>query len=412
MEYYNILLPLALILLTSKLLAKGCGKIGLPNVVGLLLSGVLIGFINYIPNQSILTDTTISGLGFFAKIGVILIMFSAGLETEIKQIKAIGLPAILITLAGVILPLAFGFSVSALFNGGFHNMEKQQLLSNLFYGVILTATSVSVTVATLKELGKLSGKVGSTIVSAAILDDIIGVVILSFIIGMSGNSATEGAEAVAPTRVLLMTGLFFVFVILVGIVFNKVFKWLAKRYPHHRLIPILAISMCFFFAYASEKWFGVADITGAFAAGLILAGTPEATYIDRKSDIMGYMIFAPVFFTNIGITTTFSDLNGEMLFFGMMFIIAGILGKLLGCGLTAKMCKYSWKDSLRVGIGMMARAEVALVCTQKGVENGLVSPSIMPFVLILIIITSFVTPITLKVTYNKKTLTNNSVNKV
>lgn len=391
-DYFIVLLPLAIILFLSKILSKFCEKLGLPGVIGLLVSGILIGFISYIPGQNILNDTSIAGLGFLAKIGVILIMFSAGLETNVKQIKSIGLPSLVITLFGVVVPMVLGFVVATLFNGGFSNMSRDNMLTNLFYGVILTATSVSVTVATLKELGKLSSKIGTTIVAAAIIDDIIGIVVLSFVVALRGN----GSEAVSPWHVLLMTGLFFIFIAIVGALAGKFFNFLEKKFPHHRMLAIYSVAFCFLISYLSENIFGVADITGAFAAGLFLSRNPEVSYIDRKSDIMSYMVFTPVFFCNIGITTKFTGFNSAMILFGVCFIIAGIIGKVAGCGAAALMCKYKLKDSLSVGIGMMARAEVALVSAQKGVENGIIGSEIMPFIVALIVITSFATPIALK----------------
>ena len=292
--YYTLLLPLALILLSSKIMIKICGRLNLPGVVGMLFAGLAIGALQYIPGQNIFNNTTLAGLAFLAKIGVVLIMFSAGMETDIKQIRAVGVQSIVITLFGVLVPMGFGFVVACLFNGGFA-ASRDVLLSNLFYGVILTATSVSVTVATLKELGKLSGKVGTTIVSAAILDDIIGIVVLSFVIGMKGTE--KGASS--SWHVLLMTVLFFVFVAAVGFLANKLFAVLERKFPHHRLLPIFSLAFCFIIAYLSESVFGVADITGAYFAGLFLSKNPEVSYIDRKSDIMSYMIFTPVFFCNI-----------------------------------------------------------------------------------------------------------------
>ncbi len=393
MEYFEILLPLALILLLSKVLGIVCRKIGMPQVVGMLLAGVIVGLIHYIPNQTVLTDFTDEGIGFFAKIGVILIMFSAGLETDVKLIKKTGGSAAVITVLGVVLPMVFGFIVACAFNGGFKDWSKHTVLSNLFYGVILTATSVSVTVATLKELGKLSSKVGTAIISAAIIDDIIGVIVLSLVVGISKGEAND------IWIVLLKTVAYFAAVIGIGFLVRLLFKKMEIKYPHNRRIPIFGYVLCFIFAYCAEKFFGVADITGAYFAGLVLAKTDETDYIDRKTDITTYMIFGPVFFANIGLTTSFSSINGNMIAFGVCFIVAAILGKFLGCGLGAKICGYSISDSLKTGIGMMVRAEVALVCAQKGVENGLIDSSIMPFVLVLIVITSFAAPVLLKLIY-------------
>lgn len=389
---YEILLPLALILALSKILVKICSRLGLPHVVGMLLAGILIGLVQLFPGQTVLTESALEGLSFIAKIGVILIMFSAGLETDIREIRKIGGPAVAITLAGVIVPMGLGFVVACLCHGGFAGMSRDTALSNLFYGVILTATSVSVTVSTLKELGKLTSKLGSTIVAAAILDDLIGIVVLSFVIGMKGGSA--GAQS--PVTVLVKTLLFFVAAILFGLLVHRFFRWLDSKYPHHRLIPVLSLALCFFAAYASERWFGVADITGAFVAGLVLSRNPDAKYIDRRSDIVSYMIFTPVFFANIGITSDFSGIVGSMVLFGGLFILAGMIGKVFGCGGAALCCKFSLRDSMRVGVGMMPRAEVALVCAQKGVDSGMISSSILPFIVLLIVITSFLTPILLK----------------
>ena len=160
--------------------------------------------------------------------------------------------------------------------------------------------------------------------------------------------------------------------------------------------------MAFLFAYAAEEWFGVADITGAYVAGIMLATLSEAGYIDRKVEVSNYMIFAPVFFANIGINANFGSISTAMVGFGFAFVAAGLVGKVLGCGLGALICKYSFKDSLRVGIGMMARAEVVLVCAQKGVDSNIIDPSIMPFILILIIVSSLLTPLFLKLSYRKE----------
>ena len=395
MQYFEILLPLALILLLSKVLGILCRKIGLPQVVGMLLAGVLVGLLNYIPGQTVLTEFTETGLGFFAKIGVILIMFSAGLETDVKLIRKTGGAAAVITVMGVVLPMALGFIVACGFNGGFNDWSKSTVLGNLFYGVILTATSVSVTVATLKELGKLSSPIGTAIISAAIIDDIIGVVVLSLVVGISKGAGGD------IWIVLLKTVAYFVAVIVLGLLARFLFKKMEKKYPHNRRIPIFGYVLCFVFAYCAEKFFGVADITGAYFAGLMLAKTQETDYIDRKADINTYMIFGPVFFANIGLTTSFGNINGSTVLFGVCFIIAAILGKFLGCGFGAKICGFSWSDSAKAGVGMMVRAEVCLVCAQKGVENGLIDASIMPFILVLIIITSFAAPVLLKLLCKK-----------
>ncbi len=402
MEFFKVLLPVALILFVSKFLGIGLKRVGLPQVIGMLIAGVLVGLINYIPNQTILDPITLEGLAFIAKIGVVLIMFSAGIETDLKQIKSTGIASMIITLMGVVVPLGLGFVVAGAFNGGFSNMTQQDVLHNLFYGVILTATSVSVTVATLKEIGKLNSKVGTAIVSAAIIDDVIGIIILSFVLGINESSGGAVDFASGPYMVIIKTVAFFVVSIIVGIAIRYVFKWMDKKWPHNRRLPIFSFAFCFLFAYLAEAVFGVADITGAFIAGLMLSNIHSSEYIERKIDVNCYMLFAPIFFANIGVNTNFGEIDGSIVAFGLVLVVAGMFAKLVGCGLGAKMCGMSYTDSYRVGLGMMARAEVALVCAQKGVESGIIESTIMPFVLILIMITSFATPLLIRISYKKE----------
>lgn len=428
----DLLLPLALILLISKTLQLVCKKFSLPQVVGMLIAGIVVMLLGKIPvvGDVILNDSGRTGIKFIAEIGVVLIMFSAGLGTDVKSIKQSGVASVVVTLMGVIVPMALGFLVAGLFNGWSGTVsytvngvvyEHKKILSNLFYGVILTATSVSVTVATLKELGRLNGKAGTIIISAAILDDIIGVIVLSIILSISGSSAS-GAKTFGSlickndiAAVIINVIAFFIFTIAIGLLFHYIFKVLNKKMSHKRRVPIFGLVVCFFMAWASENFFGVADITGAFFAGLFLAGighhiNPKTDnldddtteYIERKNDVLSYMMFSPVFFANVGINITFSKDSLSLIGFGVSFILAGLLGKVLGCGCGAKVTKNSWKDSLRVGVGMMARAEVALICATKGIDAGIIDGGISTYIVIMIIISSFATPLILKATYKNE----------
>ena len=399
MNYYLVLLPIALVLITSKSLMKLCDRIKLPSVLGMLLAGMLVGLIRLIPGQDVLNETSGAGFGFLAQIGVILILFSAGLETDLRQIKKIGLPAVIITLAGVIVPMGLGFLVATLFNGGFSALDSDHILTNVFYGTILSATSVSVSVATLKELKHLNSRVGNTIVAAAIMDDIVGIIVLSIVLAMKNPDA---ANVVSPWLIILKMLIFFAVIALLASGIAKLFKKLDHKYPRHRLVPIFSISLCFLIAYVSERYFDIADITGAYIVGLILSTNPDRPYINSKAEMLGYMIFVPIFFANIGLTTSLSHINMDFLLFGLVFIAVGMLGKVVGCGGAALLCHYTPGDSFRVGVGMMARAEVALVTAQKGVESGIIDTSVMPFIVLLIIITSFVTPIALGYAYRKQ----------
>ncbi len=407
MSAFEILLPLALILSLTKLLGLGSQKLGLPAVIGMLIAGLLLGLLKLIPSQAVqdmfFSETITDWLSVFSKIGVVLIMFSTGLGTDLKQLKSSGFASVVITTFGVVVPMALGTLVAWAFHqgGGF--------LGYLFYGAILTATSVSVTVAALKELGKLNTKVGTSIVAAAVIDDVIGIIILSVLTGFTPQAGGESPlvsfmphwwENAKWWLVCLKIVAFFVLAVGSGILIRKLFNHIERKYPHNRRVPILAIGTCFIYAYVAEKIFGVADITGAYVAGIMLGGTLQETpYVEVKADMLGYMFFSPIFFATIGMNLDFSNFSASFVVFGVCYVVAALLGKLGGCSLAARLCHYSGKDSFRVGCGMMVRAEVVLICTDKGIAANLVSPAVYPFVFFIIIATSILAPLLLKFSY-------------
>ena len=228
--------------------------------------------------------------------------------------------------------------------------------------------------------------------SSAIIDDIIGIIVLTFVIGFKDPDSK-------PSDVVIHVGLFLVFSVGMGFVTYYLFKFLDKLYPHQRRIPILGLALCLFLAFAAEEYFGIADITGAYVAGLILCSLKDSEYIARKVDINSYMIFGPVFFTSIGLNTTFNGFTSSLLIFSLGFVLVGLLTKVIGCGLTAKIMKYNIKDSLKVGVGMMTRGEVALIVAKKGLSVGMLDPKYFASVILLIIVSSISTPIILKLLY-------------
>ena len=393
---YRILLDLALILLGTKLLGLLFRRIGLPQVVGALVAGLLLGPAVWEPltGGKFIPVSGSATLDVLSELGVILIMFSAGLETDLKELKKNGLKAGLIALMGVAVPLGLGFLVAMPFFGV---NSYDSILSCVFVGVIITATSVSITVETLKELGKLNGAVGTTILSAAIIDDVIGIVILSVVTGFKNPSGEAGIW-----KVLVGTVLFFVAAIAVGIGLKYLFRLLEKRWPHKRRVPIFGLVLCLVYAYCAESLFGIADITGAYVAGIVLSGTKETDYIDSKIGVSSYMLFSPIFFADIGIETSFDGFSADILWFALLFVAAGIVGKIIGCGVTARLCGFSNKDSARIGIGMIARGEVALVVTQRGLAEGIIGSQYLTATVLLVIVTSFLTPILLKLLFRSK----------
>ncbi len=420
MEAFEILLPLALILLFAKLMGLGTHRLGMPAVIGMLVAGILIGVLQFIPwaplQDALFSTDIMSALKIMSKIGVVLIMFSAGLGTDLKKLKQTGVASVVITVFGIFVPMLFGFLVAFLFDyftpisltnepGA---IGEFNLLSDLFYGAILTATSVSVTVAVLKELGKLDSKVGTSIVAAAVIDDVIGIIILSVLTGFaSGTGENTGWSWFSPNApmVVIKIVIFFIAAIGLGILLRMLFNVMERKSPHNRRVPIISLAACFLYAYFAEKIFGVADITGAYLAGILLGGTlSETPYVESKVDQMGYLFFSPIFFANIGIANIkmFSSINLQFLAFGAVFVVAALLGKILGCGVGAKITKFNYRESLRVGLGMMVRAEVILICTEKGVACGLVNPAVYPFIILIILISSVLTPVFMKLSYRRE----------
>ncbi len=413
---YEVLFPIGVILVLSKLFGVIANKFGLPQILAMLLTGIAVGLITLSPwvNENFITDGAKEGISFISELGVVLILFSAGLGTDLKQVKACGFSAFVITVLDVVLCLILGYVFASLFK------VSDNFWANLFYGVIITATSVSVTVAALKEMGKLNSKIGTTIVSAAILDDVIGVIVLSVVLSLSGASGSDNSVLtstpftnmfahIMPTNiaqiftVILQTILFFVFILVIAFFVKKIFAHLEKKYPHHRRIPIYGIGFCFIVAFLSQKLFGMADITGAYFAGLILAGRSSTEYVERRTNIASYIIFTPVFFANIGISTDWAAFTDPSFLsfagFGFVFILCAIVGKFVGASVGAKVTGNNWKDSLCCGASMCVRAEVCLVSAQKGIDAGLVDGRIKIFLIILIVSSSIIVPLILKSAY-------------
>lgn len=386
METYSILRDLALIIIAAKLFGIVARKFKAPQVVGEIIAGLLIGpsILGWVSQTDFLSQ--------MAEIGVILLMFSAGLETDLKQLIKVGPKAFVIACAGVFIPL-FGGTVLYMGFYGVSPWGTESFYKAVFIGTIMTATSVSITVQALKEMGKLSDEIGTMIVSAAIIDDVIGIVVLTVVIGFKDPNQSIGG-------VLLSTILFFGLAVGVGFICYKLFEWIDKKYPHTRRIPIAALALCFAMSYIAEEYFGIADITGAYVAGIILCSIGDSHYVDRKIDINSYMLFGPVFFASIGIKTNLDGMSMNILCFSIAFAIVAMLCKIIGCGLVAKACRCSWKDSLKVGIGMMTRGEVALIVAQKGLAVGFMDSVYFTSVILLIIISSICTPIILKMLYS------------
>ena len=386
MENFTIFLDLAVILFFAKLFGIIATKIGVPSVVGEIIAGIVIGptVLKLVGPSDFLIE--------MAEIGVILLMFLAGLETDLNELKKVGWTSALIAILGVMVPLIGGaWLYIEFYKVPFH--DSVELLKALFLGCVLTATSVSITVQVLREMGKLRGRTGTAIMGAAIIDDVIGIVLLTFILGIRDAS-------VSPISVILKTMAFFGFSLVIGLIAYYIFRKISDFFPRTRRIPIAGLALCFLLSYIAEVWFGVADITGAYIAGIILCNIRDAKFIANMLDVNLYMLFGPIFFTSIGFKTEIGSISKDMIIFSVLFVLVACITKIIGCGFAAKVCRFNWKDSLKVGVGMMNRGEVALIIAQKGVTTGLLSTTFFTPIVLMILFAAIVTPIGLKLLYN------------
>ena len=353
-----------------------------------MLAGVILG-----PSVlNILKETDF--LSMLAELGVIVLMFTAGLESDIKELKSVGKSAFVVATMGVIIPLIGGTVVAYIFNdGSLPNVSA--FLQNVFVGAVLTATSVSITVETLRELGKMSERSANVILGAAIIDDIL---VLTVITSMADSSVKIGL-------VLLKIVGFLIFAAIVGYLIYLIFgKWISMHNVDKRRFVIGAFVICLLMSFSAEQFFGVADITGAFVAGLVLSQNKETSYISRRFDIISYMLLSPIFFASIGIEMKIPSINSEIILMTIVLVLVAMLSKVIGCGLGAKICGYNKNEVIQIGTGMMARGEVALIIANKGLKMGVMNMYFLPAIIIMVVICAITTPIILKKAYSHKTI--------
>lgn len=384
---YRFILDLAVILLSTKLLGLFTKRFQLPQVVGALVAGLVLGpaVLNIISETDFIKST--------AEIGVIVLMFCAGMETDINELKKSGKASFVIALIGVLVPLAGGFGVAYFFNrpGIIESDASASIfLQNIFIGIILTATSVSISVETLKELGKLKTRSGNAILGAAIIDDILGIIALTIISSMAD-------ESVSIVIVLLKILGFFVFAAGAGFLFYKFYtKWVVPTQKGLHRHVIIAFVFCLLMSWSAEEFFGVADITGAFVAGLVLSCTQRTQYLASKFDVLSYAYLSPLFFASIGLQVTLPAMSTSVILFAVILLVVAVLTKIIGCGLGAKLCRYKNYQCARIGVGMISRGEVALIVASKGMALGLMGSNFLGPVILMVVITTIITPVLLK----------------
>ena len=389
---YEFLLTIAIIMLSTKVFGLTSERVHMPQVVGALVAGVLVGpsCLGWVGETDFLIKT--------AEIGVIILMFNAGLDTDLEELKSTGFASFIIAVIGVIVPLIGGIGCYLLFAN--NPSDPFNMLKAAFIGVVLTATSVSITVETLREMGKLKSKVGTAILGAAVIDDILGIVVLTVLTGFTDPT-------VQPLLVFGRIVAFFIFVLVVGLIMNKAFIKMDQLWHKHRRIAIYALAFAFLMSYIAERFFGIADITGAYFAGIVMCSLSDTRdYVASKTNVLGYMLFSPLFFASIGIKTDLEGLTGTLVLFAVVLTVVAILSKIIGCGLGARLMGFQTYDAFSIGLGMVSRGEVALIVAQKGAQAGLIDESMFPAIVLVVIVTTLVTPILLKFGMKRETPAN------
>lgn len=380
MQSSNLLISLALILLAAKLAGLLSLRVGLPAVFGKLLVGLLLG-----PALLHIVRPT-DALQAMADVGVVLLLFVAGLETDLVEMRRVGRAAMLAALGGVLLPFAAGAALARLYG--------YDMLPAMFIGVVLTATSVTISAHTLRELGRLQGRIGATILGAAIIDDVLGVLALALVTTVAG-----GGSLLSVVRLVL----FLPAAVVVG-------RWLVPRVVHRlagfheeevRFAVILSVVLAA--AWAAQELGGLAAITGAYLAGVLIGRTEMKDRLAELTNFMGYAFFAPVFFVTVGMAVHAADLTAAPLF-ALALIALAIVTKVAGCAAGAALCRFDARESLTVGVGMVSRGEVALAIAAIGLGEGILNQQAFSTAVVMTLVTTLVTPVMLKGMFARRPL--------
>ena len=372
-----LLALLACLLIAAKFAGWVCHRLHVPAVLGQLLVGVIVG-------PSVLGWVHVSGtLDSFANLGVIILMFIAGIETDMQQMRKVGGAAFVSAIMGVICP----FVVGTAFALALH----YTLPVSLFLGTLLTATSVSISAETLKDLKKLTSKEGTTILGAAVIDDVLGLIVLSIILAF-----TLGQN---PTWAIVKMVLYFPLAYVLGYFgFPLLSRWLPKLLALEARIG-LVFALVLLYAWSAQELGSVAAITGAYMAGILVSRTEMREWVHDGLSKMGYAFFIPLFFVYAGIEANFRAMSQVPPLLLIGFVLIAVVTKVIGCGGGALTCRFKPLEALKVGVGMISRGEVALITATIGLQAGLVDASLFSIVILISLITTLVTPLLLKLVY-------------
>ena len=383
MVIMDVFLELALILIVAKLFGYLTVRLGFPAALGQLIGGIIIGpsilgLVGYNESVKLLAD-----------LGVVMLLFLAGLETDVEEFKHVGVPAFIIAALGVLIPFILGYVGAVAW--GYSNIEA------MFLGGVLTATSVGLTTSILMEMKRLRTRVGTTILAAAVVDDILGIIVLTILVGIN----TRGSVYIEDLLIILgEVVLYFGIGLLIGNPAVREALRLSERITLPETVTAFAIAIMLIFAYLAEQ-FQIAGITGAYLAGLLVASSDEAREIDRKFMTIGYSLFIPIFLVSIGIESDVRILAHAGAF-AILYAVLAIVGKIVGCGFGAFVSKFKSVEALQIGVGMIPRMEVALIMANVGLREGVFDRGTFAIPVTMVVITTIVTPFLLKWAFSKE----------
>lgn len=381
-ETLQLLLALAVIIFAAKLGGYAATRLRQPAVLGELLIGLLLGpsLLNFFALPLFAGSHTQDIVYEFAEIGVILLMFVAGLEVHLEEMLKTGNVAVLAGVLGVIVPLILG----TLLGLGF----GEALNPSIFIGLILTATSVSISAQTLLELGVLKSREGLALLGAAVVDDVVAILALSIFLAVSG----EGESTRPIWLVVVMMIVFFAVAILLGSRLLEPLTRFVQALPISEGLIAFVIVVTLIFAWSAEVIGGVAAITGAFIAGVFFGRTRAREAIEHGMHTIAYGLFVPIFLVSIGLRANLWEIDAAGLVFLVSLILVAVVSKVIGSGLGARLGGFGNLPSFRVGLGMVSRGEVGLIITAIGLSAGLVTESQYSEVVIMVLVTTLVTP--------------------
>ncbi len=384
-------LQLALALVVIITAAKAGGylsyRLGQPSVLGELLVGLILGpsvldflHLPIFTPEAHLGDT----IAELAEFGVLMLMFIAGLELHLSDLAKAGRVSALAGTLGVVTPVLMGFGLGRLFG--------MDVNAALFIGLILAATSVSISAQTLMELDKLRTRVGISMLGAAVFDDILVVLGLSLFVALAGDGAGTGGLVEVVVILLRMVGYLVIASVVGFYLLPERFARVIERLPISRGLTAFVFTSMLLYAWAAEALGAMAAITGAFLAGLIFSRSSLKERIDNSMSILAYGVFVPIFFVNIGLVANARELDGDSLFLMLAMTAVAVVSKVIGAGLGARMGGLTSRESLQLGVGMMSRGEVGLIVVNVGVAAGFVRTNVFAAVVGVVIMTTLLTP--------------------